>query len=305
VVLYEMLTGTTPFNGDNLSAIMYQVLNAAPAPPSVVNPRVPPAFDRLVRRALAKRPEDRYPNARAFARDLKQLGGAPAEPSHRPPARARPATAAQADGAAFDEPTTVLLQPGRGRDRPLDAPAARPQAKQPRAGRRRAWSLALVLAIAAGLAVVAWDPAREDAALAPPPVAAPAPAAVAPAPAQPVTPGKPPGGKSPPETAVMRDVVPAEAAESVQPAARPARPPPAALAESEPAPAKATLVVAVAPWGEVYVDGRRAGVSPPLAVLELEAGRHEVEIRNQAFAPHREAVNLKAGQTLRLRHKFK
>ena len=51
VVLYEMLTGTTPFNGDNLSAIMYQVLNAAPAPPSVVNPRVPPAFDRIVRRA--------------------------------------------------------------------------------------------------------------------------------------------------------------------------------------------------------------------------------------------------------------
>src|SRR5512143_2977432 len=70
VVLYEMLAGTTPFNGDNLSAIMYQVLNAEPAPPSTLNPRVPPAFDRIVGRALAKRPEDRYPTARAFAQDL-------------------------------------------------------------------------------------------------------------------------------------------------------------------------------------------------------------------------------------------
>lgn len=294
VVLYEMLTGTTPFNGDNLSAIMYQVLNADPAPPSTVNSRVPPAFDRIVRRALAKRPEDRYQTAREFARDLKQLGAVAAEPAHRLPARARPASPS-ADSTAMDEPTTVLLQPGRASARPVDTPADTRRATPARGGRRPVW-VALPLAILAGLAVVAWGPGREDAPVAP----TPAPVSAVPAPAQRVA---PPTVKSAAETAVMADVV----LESALPATKPAGQPAAAVAESPPgpAPARATLVVAVAPWGEVYVDGRSAGVSPPLAVLEIAAGRHEVEIRNQAFAPHRETVNLKAGQTLKLRHKFK
>ena len=300
VVLYEMLTGATPFNGDNLSAIMYQVLNLDPAPPSTVNPRVPPAFDRIVRRALAKRPEDRYRTAREFARDLKQLGGAPAEAAHRLPARARPANS-PTDGAAMDEPTTVLLQPGRARARPVDT-ATDARREKPARGRRRLVWVALPLAVVAGLAVVAWGPGREHA-----PAPAPAPLTAAPAPAERVAAAP---VKSAAETAVMPDVVPAVAPESVPPAARQPARSAGTVAQSAPAPrpaapAKATLVVAVAPWGEVYVDGRSAGVSPPLTVLEIAAGRHDVEIRNPAFAAHRETVNLKAGQTLKLRHKFK
>ena len=81
-------------------------------------------------------------------------------------------------------------------------------------------------------------------------------------------------------------------------------------AESVPAPAseaqaKATVMLAVSPWGEVYVDGKRVGVSPPLSTLQLEAGKHEVEIRNLAFAPYRKTVNLKSGQSLKIRHKFR
>jgi serine/threonine-protein kinase len=70
VVLYEMLTGSTPFNGDNLTAIMYKILNEEPAPPSTLNARVPKAFDSVVAKALAKRPEDRYQTAKEFAREL-------------------------------------------------------------------------------------------------------------------------------------------------------------------------------------------------------------------------------------------
>jgi hypothetical protein len=69
--------------------------------------------------------------------------------------------------------------------------------------------------------------------------------------------------------------------------------------------ANATLMLAVSPWGEVYVDGNRVGVTPPLATLELEPGTHDVEIRNQAFAPYRESVNLEPGKSLKIRHKFK
>jgi serine/threonine-protein kinase len=47
-----------------------------PAPPSLLNPLLSPMFDRIVLRALAKRPEGRYPNARSMAEDLRRaLGG--------------------------------------------------------------------------------------------------------------------------------------------------------------------------------------------------------------------------------------
>jgi serine/threonine protein kinase len=83
VVLYEMLTGVMPFDGDELGAIIDQVLKAEPAPPSMLNRRVPPAFDRIISRALAKRPRDRYQTASAFAWDVRNPDAAP------PPGNAR------------------------------------------------------------------------------------------------------------------------------------------------------------------------------------------------------------------------
>ncbi|MFZ2541925.1 MAG: serine/threonine-protein kinase [Gallionella sp.] len=71
VVLYEMLTGQAPFNGDNVNAIMYQTLNAIPASPNSLNPEVPEMIDFIVAKALAKKLEDRYQNARDFAVDLR------------------------------------------------------------------------------------------------------------------------------------------------------------------------------------------------------------------------------------------
>ena len=71
VMLYEMLTGQAPFNGDNVNAIMYQTLNAIPAPPNSLNPEVPEMIDFIVAKALAKKAEDRYQNAKDFAVDLR------------------------------------------------------------------------------------------------------------------------------------------------------------------------------------------------------------------------------------------
>lgn len=61
---------------------------------------------------------------------------------------------------------------------------------------------------------------------------------------------------------------------------------------------------AIAPWGEIYVDGRRRGIAPPLSELRLPAGKHVVEIRNATFPPHRETIDLGAGEAIRVRHKF-
>lgn len=71
VMLYEMLTGQAPFNGDNVNAIMYQTLNAIPAPPNSLNPAVPEMVNFIVAKALAKKMEDRYQNAKDLAVDLR------------------------------------------------------------------------------------------------------------------------------------------------------------------------------------------------------------------------------------------
>ncbi|HYC46360.1 MAG TPA: adenylate/guanylate cyclase domain-containing protein [Burkholderiales bacterium] len=66
----------------------------------------------------------------------------------------------------------------------------------------------------------------------------------------------------------------------------------------------ALVSFAVAPWGEVYVDGKMVGVSPPLQELELAPGRHRVELRNSGSQPHVMTVNARPGERVRIKHKF-
>src|SRR3989338_795289 len=66
-----MLTGQAPFNGENVNAIMYQTLNAVPAPPNTLNPAVPEMVNFILAKALAKKVEDRYQNAMDFSVDLR------------------------------------------------------------------------------------------------------------------------------------------------------------------------------------------------------------------------------------------
>jgi eukaryotic-like serine/threonine-protein kinase len=62
VVLYQLLTGERPFEG-GMSAIMHKALNTEPVPPSQLSVTSPPAFDAVIRKAMAKRPEDRFQSA--------------------------------------------------------------------------------------------------------------------------------------------------------------------------------------------------------------------------------------------------
>jgi serine/threonine protein kinase len=66
VVLYEMLTGERPFQGDTISTVMYRVLNEDPPPVRSLNPRVSEALSQVVRKAMAKSPMNRYPSAAAL-----------------------------------------------------------------------------------------------------------------------------------------------------------------------------------------------------------------------------------------------
>ena len=63
--------------------------------------------------------------------------------------------------------------------------------------------------------------------------------------------------------------------------------------------------LAISPWGEVYVDGRMRGVTPPLTEIKLPPGTYTVEIRNTTFAPHRQTIEVGDGAPVRIRHKFR
>jgi hypothetical protein len=67
---------------------------------------------------------------------------------------------------------------------------------------------------------------------------------------------------------------------------------------------KAVIAFAVSPWGEVFVNGAKLGVSPPVNVVEVSAGKAEVEIRNPGFPSYTQTVELAPGQRIRVKHKF-
>ncbi|MDQ5914960.1 MAG: eukaryotic-like serine/threonine-protein kinase, partial [Pseudomonadota bacterium] len=70
VILYQFLTGEKPFTGQ-LTTIMHKVLKEDPIAPSELNVQVPAGFDGLIRKALAKRPDERFQNAQAFISALQ------------------------------------------------------------------------------------------------------------------------------------------------------------------------------------------------------------------------------------------
>lgn len=281
VVLYEMLTGSSPFNGDNLSAIMYKILNEDPARPSKLNARVPPIFDRIVARALAKRPEDRYQNAKEFSRELRSEAVLSALETQQPAQKKLPGIASRQQDPQtelLDVKTEILLPAPRQRSAKREhrpAPTTKPL--------RYALLLAIPVVVLAAYLIL--KPADQ--------------------PPAPVAPGEQVEAMASSQENPPADTAPARATQASAPTSQtqPAKAPETATAAAAMAPG--TISLAIAPWGEVYVDDRKIGISPPLTKLELEPGLHRIEIRNGTFAPHHVKVNLEPDQTLKIKHKFR
>ncbi len=73
IVLYEMLTGAIPFDGDTAVTIALKQVSEAPLPPGRLNPAVPPDLEAIVLRALAKLPEERFADADEFIAALEAV----------------------------------------------------------------------------------------------------------------------------------------------------------------------------------------------------------------------------------------
>lgn len=66
----------------------------------------------------------------------------------------------------------------------------------------------------------------------------------------------------------------------------------------------AQVKIVAIPWGEVYLDGKMQGVSPPLTELNVPQGQHKIEIRNTIFPSYTQSIQVKAGDRIKIRHKF-
>ncbi len=265
VILYQLLTGRVPFDADTVAGVIYRVVRKPARVPSTIVHLEHPGFDYILAKALAKAPEDRYQTANEFALDLRRV--------HK-----------LDDTVAPVWPTGGLAL-RKSRRHAGGTRAVEPNDVQP--AWRRWWPAAAGVALAGTLAAAYLLGGKEER-HAPPP--APAVAAAPPAAT----------GKETPNESVRVDTVATH--QAAPPGLRqdqPERP------TADAAPAKAAAVaLAIAPWGEVLVDGERKGVSPPLTRLQLAPGAHRIEIRNAGAAPVVREVTLAAGETLRLKHKF-
>jgi len=71
VILYELLTGKKPFAGDNLSTIVYKIVNEEPPSITEINHALPRGYEAVIKKALAKKPDERYQSGREMISDLK------------------------------------------------------------------------------------------------------------------------------------------------------------------------------------------------------------------------------------------
>src|SRR5580698_4338534 len=82
VLLYEMVTGEKPFPGQNITTVIYKIVNEEPVPPRQIDPSIHPGISAVVMKALTKEPEARYQSCREMLEDLRNYrtiapGGSP------------------------------------------------------------------------------------------------------------------------------------------------------------------------------------------------------------------------------------
>lgn len=272
VVLFELLTGRRAFSGNSLDEIADAVLNKPVPLAHEVNPDVPKALSEIAARAMSRDLSQRTRSARVLSQELRDW---------------------------LDESKANRLTDAALTSTHLDDLQATPWFK-----RLPKWAPAAALA---GLAVVLgglWAGLRTHT-VAPPVVAVGS--AVAPKPVM-----------VPQPQPVAAVVAPTVAAQSITSAASAAAmpgpvvdsaaavPPPVVEAPKpevvDAPPGQVNL--AVSPWGEVQVDGRHVGVTPPLTQLNLPPGKHTIAISNGDAPVYKKVITVKSGRTYALDHQF-
>lgn len=257
-VLYELVTRTIPFGGDNATSMMYAHVHTTPEPPRVRRPEVviSPELETLILKALKKNPDERPASAEVFRDELRRLGVAARQRRElavtaseafrrEEEAAALAARLAQLQGAAATPPTQRTMM--------LPEQAAPPPA--PSGGRHTALLVMAVVIAAASLALAGYLALRP-----------PAPVVVEVAPAPAPTPPSAPVVEAPP--------APAPSAPSPAQAASPAPVAQPAVARA-PAPEAKTVAIKPPPSEapeEPAPPPREAFPKPPESMVRLPGG---------------------------------
>ena len=238
IVLYQFLTGEKPFTG-NTTTIMFKVLREEPLAPSVLNMGLPTALDDVLKKAIAKIPDQRFQSAAEFNLALQAALNQPPPASAEATLHRVNAVAAPASGVAAPLPSPPAQQATVAPAPP--SPVARAEAKS-----NRTFVLALLAGalVVAGLGAFLWasrpDSPPPAATATPTPAAPPAASAVAPAQVVPMAPATAPVAASPSLTVSPAASAPPAVVGSPAPVEGKTAPP---LAKPASAPGKATSAV--------------------------------------------------------------
>jgi hypothetical protein len=290
VVLYELLVGKKPFEGRSLEEITTAVKTAEVVPAHRVSSKVPLGLSVIAGRAMARDPDQRYPSARHLSMELRHW----------------------VDSA--------------------EARALRNESRGVAPGRSRTVRIARVAAPVAALGVAAalwWantdhgdaPPAALASAAASAPASAAAPAPVAPPSAAEVVAAAASDAGAVPAADASASAADAASAPSTinlrgvdrtvigkAEAAR-RRKAMAVATVTGGAPTSAVLAegivqLAVSPWGQIEVDGKAMGISPPLTRLTLSTGNHTITVRNADFPAYTATLTVDGESPVTLRHRF-
>lgn len=146
VTLYELLTGRLPFTGESAVAVALQHVGSAPPPLRLANPRLSPALEAIVLRAMDKDPARRQPSARALAQELREYRAAGDQRTQMHNAPVRPPTMANAPPNTA--PAVVVTPPS-----PRTPPPRRAAAAPPAPQRGREFGVLLVGLLVIGMAL--------------------------------------------------------------------------------------------------------------------------------------------------------
>jgi serine/threonine-protein kinase len=301
VVLYELLTDQKPFRGNTLDEITTAVREHEPPQANKIDPNIPEALALIAARAMEKTPEHRYRSARAFSRELRHwLDENPVSSD----GDTENATASKqrwiwggvaAAGLMLIGAALLSFTTSHRHDAQAQVAAAAETPAPAAAGAVEAVSPAVAPVVVATAASSAAAPSTVDTLAAPP-------AAGVPAAAQVVALAAAPAAASGARALDPKTAKPAAAKETAKERrAREAREREAK--QAAPAPT-GVLRFAVSPWGQIEVDGKPAGTSPPLTELNLPEGSHQIVIRNSDLPPYSASVSVTAGQTATLKYKF-
>jgi len=310
VIAYEMLTGEKPYTGEHLTTVVYKIVAEEPVGPQRLNPTLGGSMDAALRKALSKKPDQRYRTCVEFLDALEHA------------ATESRGWKTMARGGSLNEPTVADAAPA------VKLPPARPARRSSdetttaeRSGRRKASFLTFLLAmlvvvgllVLIGMQAMPWLSPRQypKTDTAAPPVAEapkPPPSAANPATQSPAT--------SPDQTAAPSTTPPATAPQTAPPVEAKPSPlsPPESAAKTTPKSAEPTKEAAVrranrpapaepqpvtvisSPGGaSAVLDGRsETGCTTPCD-LDATPGRHTVTVSLQGYGTERREVDVGPG----------